>query len=80
MHTEHQDLTVEFPELAERIHALQPSNAHFAKLLAEFDAVTAEIEHIERNDAASGSSSLEALKKQRLAQKDELYRMLQSTN
>ena len=78
MESEHQDLTTEFPELAARISTLRSNHPHFARRLAEFDALTAEIEHIERNDAASGSSSLEVMKKQRLALKDELYQMLQS--
>ncbi|WP_312261260.1 DUF465 domain-containing protein [Candidatus Igneacidithiobacillus taiwanensis] len=75
MHTEHQDFTTEFPELRESIATLRESNPHFAKLLEEFSSLTAEIEHIERNDAANGSVTLEDLKKKRLAIKDELYRM-----
>ncbi len=75
MHTEHQDFTAEFPDLREVIATLMGSNPHFAKLLGEFSTLTAEIEHIERNDAAIGSVSLEELKKKRLAIKDELYHM-----
>ncbi len=75
MHTEHQDFITEFPELREVITTLKESNPHFAKLLEEFSTLTAEIEHIERNDAANGSVTLEELKKNRLAIKDELYHM-----
>ncbi|WP_312261301.1 YdcH family protein [Candidatus Igneacidithiobacillus taiwanensis] len=75
MHTEHQDFTTEFPELREAIATLKESNPHFAKLLEEFSTLTAEIEHIERNDAANGSVPLAELKKKRLVIKDELYRM-----
>ncbi len=73
MHTEHQDFTAEFPELREAIATLMDGNPHFAKLLGEFSTLTAEIEHIERNDAAAGSLTLEERKKKRLAIKDELY-------
>ncbi len=75
MHTEHQDFATEFPELRGAIEALIIDTPHFAKLLGEFSTLTAEIEHIERNDAAAGSISLEELKKNRLAIKDELYHM-----
>lgn len=76
MLTEHQDLKTEFPELAGRMEQLLAEQGHFAKIYAEFNALTAEIEHIERNDAATGSQSLEDLKKKRLLRKDEIYRML----
>ncbi|WP_346380061.1 YdcH family protein [Acidithiobacillus sp.] len=75
MQTEHQDLKKEFPQLAARMDVLQQSNAHFAKALDEFNVLTEEIEHIERNDATAGESVLEQMKKRRLALKDEIYRM-----
>ena len=75
MQTEHQDLKKEFPQLAARMTALQQSNTHFAKIFEEFNTLTAKIEHIERNDAATGEGMLEEMKKRRLALKDELYRM-----
>ncbi|PKY10255.1 hypothetical protein B1757_11100 [Acidithiobacillus marinus] len=76
MLTEHQDLKTEFAELGDRIDQLLAEQGHFAKIYAEFNALTAEIEHIERNDAATGSQSLEEMKKKRLLLKDEIYRML----
>jgi len=75
MQKEYQDFTTEFPELREVITNLREINPHFAKLLEEFSRLTAEIEHIERNDAATGSVTLEDRKKKRLAIQDELYRM-----
>ncbi|MBU2754209.1 DUF465 domain-containing protein [Acidithiobacillus sp. CV18-2] len=75
MEAEHQDLLSEFPELTEKMQALREESPHFEKLLNEFRSVTLEIEHIERSDAASGSTSLEELKKKRLAIKDEVYQM-----
>ncbi len=76
MQTEHQDFRKEFPELVERIEELERNNPHFAKLLAEFAAITAEIERTERNTLASGDPDLHARKKHRLAVKDELYALL----
>jgi uncharacterized protein YdcH (DUF465 family) len=70
MQTEHQDLKKEFPQLAAHMDVLQQSNVHFAKALDEFNALTAEIEHIERNDATAGESVLEQMKKRRLALKE----------
>lgn len=76
MITEHQDLKTEFPELSGKIDQLLAEAGHFTRLYAEFNDLTAQIEHIERNDAATGSHSLEEMKKKRLLLKDEIYRML----
>lgn len=76
MITEHQDLRAEFPELAGRMDQLLAEQGHFARRYEEFADLTAQIEHIERNDAATGSQSLEEMKKKRLLLKDEIYRML----
>ncbi|WP_414041853.1 YdcH family protein [Acidithiobacillus sp. M4-SHS-6] len=76
MLTEHQDLKMEFPGLTKRMDQLLAEQGHFAKLYAEFNSLTAEIEHIERNDAATGSQSLEEMKKKRLLLKDEIYSLL----
>jgi Uncharacterized protein conserved in bacteria len=78
MITEHQDLKAEFPELAGRMDQLLAEQGHFARRYEEFTDLTAQIEHIERNDAATGSQSLEEMKKKRLLLKDEIYRMLTS--
>jgi len=78
MNTEHQDLKAEFPELAERMDQLLAEEGHFARRYEEFNELTAQIEHIERNDAANGSQRLEEMKKKRLLLKDEIYRMLTS--
>ncbi|MBU2738443.1 YdcH family protein [Acidithiobacillus concretivorus] len=78
MITEHQDLKTEFPELAGHMDQLLAEQGHFARRYEEFNKLTADIEHIERNDAATGSHSLEEMKKKRLLLKDEIYRMLTS--
>jgi uncharacterized protein len=65
----------EFPELAEAIARLKHSDAHFANLLEQHDAVDTDITKSETGVAPMSDHSLEALKKQRLHLKDQLYRM-----
>lgn len=65
----------EFPNLADAINRLKLSNAHFAHLLEQHDAVDADITKSETGVAPMSDHSLEALKKQRLHLKDQLYRM-----
>jgi uncharacterized protein len=65
----------EFPNLANAIARLKHSDAHFAHLLEQHDAVDADITKSETGVAPMSDHSLEALKKQRLHLKDQLYRM-----
>jgi uncharacterized protein YdcH (DUF465 family) len=66
-------LNREFPELADAVHRLKETDAHFARLLHEHDAVDLEITKDETGVAPMGDDALEALKKQRLHLKDQLY-------
>jgi uncharacterized protein YdcH (DUF465 family) len=68
-------LAVEFPELSEKIHALKASNHHFARLLAEHDAIDQRIIRDEEKIEPLNDETLHELKQQRLKLKDELYRM-----
>lgn len=65
----------EFPNLADAIARLKTSNSHFTHLLEQHDAVNADITKSETGVSAMSDHSLEALKKQRLHLKDQLYRM-----
>jgi len=76
MGLEHHDLAHEFPEYKERIHDLKVSDAHFRKLFDEYDQVTTRVEALEKQESPVTDESMEELKKQRLALKDELYSML----
>lgn len=76
MHVEHHDLIHEFPEHKDVIHRLKLSDAHFAKLFDEYHGVTNEVEKLERADLPVHDALVEDLKKQRVALKDEHYRML----
>ena len=76
MQVEHHDLHHEFPELVEQMTQLKTSNAHFARLFAEYHAQTNEVEKLEGKDVPVDDVTFEELKKKRLKLKDELYQML----
>jgi len=70
-HTPH-ELADEFPDQADKIHALRESNAHFAKLSDDYHALNREIHRGETNVEPMDDMHLEDLKKQRLAMLDEI--------
>ena len=76
MSLEHHDLAHEFPEYKERIHDLKVSDAHFRKLFDEYDEVTTRVEALEKQESPVADETMEELKKERLALKDKLYKML----
>lgn len=76
MDIEHHDLAHEFPELKERIRDLTTRDAHFHKQFERYDTVTKEIERLEKEGLPVSDTTIEEQKKERLALKDELYKML----
>ena len=74
-HTPH-ELHEEFPEKAERIHLLKISDAHFRKLFDEYHEVNRAIHRMETEVEPVSDQTLEDMKKQRLALKDEIASML----
>jgi hypothetical protein len=66
-------LNREFPELAETVARLKIGNAHFTHLLAQHDEVDQQITKDETGIAPMDEAAVEALKKQRLLLKDQLY-------
>jgi uncharacterized protein YdcH (DUF465 family) len=76
-HTPH-ELHEEFPEHAERIHALKESNAHFAKLADEYHEINRAVHRAETNVEPMDQFAEEDMRKKRMALKDEIYRMLTS--
>lgn len=69
-------LSTDFPEFRDRIHSLKTSNAHFAKIAGEYDALDREIIRIEAGVEHRSDEALEHLKMRRVRLKDELYAML----
>lgn len=72
------DLTEEFPEDAAKLHALKGRNAHFARLVAEYEEVNEAVHEAETRLAPTDEAHEEELRRRRLALKDEIRRMLQA--
>ena len=75
---EHHPLTKEFPEFREQIHTLKEGDAHFARLMDEYEDVDKEIVRIETEQEARTDEYLEDRKKVRLSLKDKLYAALKA--
>ncbi len=76
MPLENHSLIQEFPEMRERIHTMKMSDTHFARLFDEYDAAEHAVHRIESGAEAADDKRLEALKKQRLHLKDQLFSLL----
>ena len=74
-HTPH-ELHEEFPEHAEKIHALKAANAHFARLVADYHAVNREIHRVETRVEAASEDHEQALRRRRMHLKDEIAAVL----
>lgn len=74
-HTPH-ELHEEFPEAADRIHALKTSDLHFARLAEEYHRLNREIHRAETDIEPTSDAHLEEMKKQRLKLKDEIFARL----
>jgi uncharacterized protein YdcH (DUF465 family) len=79
MQVEHHPLSVEFPEYKDAIHELKLANAHFSKLFEEYHDTDKAINRAENGVEHLADAALDSLKKIRIALKDQLFQMLQST-
>ena len=70
------ELHEEFPEHTDRIHTLKGSDAHFARLAEEYHQINRAVHRAETNLEPVDQFTEETMRKQRLALKDEIYRML----
>jgi len=70
------ELHEEFPEYAERMHALKTSDAHFARLFDEYHEVNRAVHRAETDIEPTTDEHMEDMRKQRLLLKDELYALL----
>ncbi|MCB1681067.1 MAG: YdcH family protein [Rhodospirillales bacterium] len=77
MLSESHDLVHELPEHKDTIHALKTNNNHFARLFDQFDTLNKEILRIEKGVEAASDERLETMKKERLALKDEMMKMIE---
>lgn len=77
MHGEHHhDLSLEFPELKQRVHDLKLTSPEFNELYAEYEALDKTIYRIEEEIETPSDAYTEELKKKRVHLKDRLYAML----
>lgn len=78
MQFDHHPFLQDHPELQDTIHEQKKNNAHFAKLLREYEGLDIEIGRAESGVPGYLMSDVEltALKKEKLHLKDELIAML----
>ncbi len=74
-HTPH-ELAEEFPEAADKIHALKASDAHFAHLAEDYHAVNREIHRLETRVETASEQYEEGLRKKRMNLKDQIAAIL----
>ncbi len=76
MSVEPHPLITEFPEYAEKMHALKVENAHYRKLVHEYEGLDISIVRAENQIEIINDDHLEQLKKERLFLKDMIFAML----
>jgi len=74
-HTPH-ELHEEFPESHEALHRLKMENHHFARLAEQYHTLNRAIHRAEAHVEPMDDATLETMKKQRLALKDQIAGML----
>lgn len=72
------ELTEEFPAEAAKIHTLKGANAHFARLVEEYHEVNRAVHAAESRVQVLDEPEEEALRRKRVALKDEIWKMLQA--
>lgn len=70
------DLFHEFPELEGKIESMRETNADFAHLMNDYDALDERVRQLEELGTPVADETIEDLKKERLALKDRLYTIL----
>jgi uncharacterized protein YdcH (DUF465 family) len=76
MPIEHQSLAIEFPAQKETISTLKQENAHFSRLMGEYETIDKEIVRMEEGIETPSDDFLTEEKKKRLELKDQLYAMI----
>jgi uncharacterized protein YdcH (DUF465 family) len=73
--TPHQLIT-DFPDLADKISALKLEDAHFSRLMDDYNELNDQVHLAESNINPMEDLALTELRKKRMALKDELYGIL----
>lgn len=74
------ELAEDFPEYADKIHALKGSDAHFAKLAEAYHTVNRAVHRAETGVEPTSPDHETELRKQRAALKDEIHQMLTASS
>ena len=74
-HTPH-GLSVDFPDMAQKISVLKERDAHFAKLVADYDLINEQVHRAEARLEARSETVEEDLRKKRAALKDHIWQHL----
>ena len=72
------ELAADFRELKDRIHELKVSDAHFAKLMAEYEEINRAVHRGETDVEPMSDEHINSLRVQRAALKDDLYQRLKA--
>ena len=70
------ELASDFPEHAERISRLRQNDAHFARLADAYHAINGAVHRAETDVEPVSDEHMQALRKKRMALKDEIYALL----
>lgn len=71
------ELAEEFPDMADRIHALKTSDSRFARLVDEYHEVNRQIHRIETRVEPASEDVEEEFKRRRVRLKDEIAQVLE---
>jgi len=71
-------LSRDLPEYKETIHNLKSSNAHFSRLMSEYEDLDKKIVRIEQGVESANNPELHELKMKRISGKDYLVEMLRA--
>lgn len=70
------EIADDFPELADKFHAMKEADAGFADKVATYDALNRKVIEAETLEKPTGHFREEELKKKRALLKDEIYTIL----
>lgn len=76
-HTPH-ELAAEFPEAADRLHALRESNPHFARLADDYHEINRAIHRAETRIEPMTDEAEAELRRKRMRLKDEIAALLRA--
>lgn len=80
MPLEHHPLSREFPEYRQQLQALHASDAQFAQMAQNYEALDKRIYEVEDGRQATDDLALQAMKNERVSLKDQIAERLRKAN